>query len=309
MSRSPTLAHRAEYALFAGAARAATMMTERAANRLATALGSIAYRTVRIRRRVVEQNLRMAFPDKDEPWIRRTAAAAYIHLTREAVATLRASRMGTEWLKVHVACDGVEVLKDALARGRGVILLGGHVGNWELGAATTAALGFPIRAMVRRQKNPLFDNALAQARARLGIHGFDRKHGTTETLRALRSGNVVIIIADQDARKAGVFVPFFGRLASTARGPAVLALRARAPIVTCLTHRQPNGLLQVRYEAIDLPQAAAQDRAVFQLTAQFMNRLEASVRAAPEQYLWHHRRWKTAPPGPAAKEPDAVHPV
>jgi lauroyl/myristoyl acyltransferase len=65
----------------------------------------------------------------------------------------------------------------------------------------------------------------------------------------------------------------------------------------------------VRYEAIDVPDAAVQDRAVFQLTAQFMNRLEESVRAAPEQYLWHHRRWKTAPPGPAAKEPDAVHPV
>jgi KDO2-lipid IV(A) lauroyltransferase len=294
MSRSPTLAHRAEYALVAGVAMAVALMTDRAAARFATGLGHFTYRVLRIRRKIVEANLRSAFPNRDDRWVRATAAASYAHLIREAVATLRASRRGPEWVRTHVVCEGIDAVREALAAGHGVILLGGHLGNWELGAATPPAFGLPVLAMVRRQKNPLFDRALTAARNRLGIAVVDRHHATGETLRALRENRVSVIIADQDARRAGVFVPFFGRPASTARGPAVLALRARATLLVMTTFRRPDGLLHVRFEALNA-EAAPGESPVEALTAAFIRRLEAGVRAAPEQYLWHHRRWKTRP--------------
>jgi len=294
MSRAPSFAHRAEYALFAGVSRAVALMTDRTAARFATTLGHATYRVFRVRRRVVEENLRLAFPDRDDGWIQETAASSYAHLVREAVATLRASWKGLDWLRDHVVCDGIDAVRAALDEGRGAILLGGHLGNWELGAATAAAHGLPVLGMVRRQNNPLFDRALTTARNRLGIEVVDRRHATAETLRALRANRVAVIIADQDARRAGVFVPFFGRPASTARGPAVLSVRARAPMLVMTTLRRADGRLHVRYDSLDTPQGSGDSR-VQALTAEFIRRLEAGVRTAPDQYLWHHRRWKTRP--------------
>jgi KDO2-lipid IV(A) lauroyltransferase len=297
VTRAPTLLHRAEYALFTGAARTAGVLPERAATRVAESAGRFAWRVLRIRRHVVETNLRLAFPGCDEAWIRRTAAASYAHLVREAVATLRAARRGLGALRTDVFAEGMDGLRAALEAGRGVVLFGGHFGNWELGVATVCAHGFPVDAMVRRQKNPLFDRALTEARIRLGMRVFDRERAARETLRALRANRVVAIIGDQDARRAGVFVPFFGRLASTTRGPAVLALRAGAAVVVMAPVRRPDGRLHVRYEPLDFDAGDRADDAALRLTAWFMSRLEALARTAPEQYLWHHRRWKTAPPG------------
>jgi KDO2-lipid IV(A) lauroyltransferase len=258
---------------------------------------------LRIRRDVVESNLRHAFPDRDAAWIRRTAAASYAHLVREAVATLRAARKGLPALRTAVFAEGIDELRAALDGGRGVVLFGGHFGNWELGVATVCAHELPVDAMVRRQKNPLFDRALTDTRTRLGMHVFDRDQAARGTLRALRDNRVVAIIGDQDARRAGVFVPFFGRLASTTRGPAVLALRSGAAVVLMAPVRRPDGQLHVRYERLAFDAGDRGEDAAYRLTALFMRRLEALARVAPEQYLWQHRRWKTAPPGGTGEQP------
>ena len=250
MSRKPTPRHRAEYALFRVAAAGINVLTERAAAGMAAAAGRFAYRALRIRRGVVESNLRHAFPDRDAAWIRRTAAASWAHLVREAVATLRVARRGLPALRTAVFAEGIDDVRGALDDGRGVVLFGGHFGNWELGVATVCAHDIPVDAMVRRQKNPLFDRAITATRTRLGMHVFDRDQAARGTLRALRENRVVAIIGDQDARRAGMFVPFFGRLASTTRGPAVLALRSGAAIVMMAPVRQPDGRLHVRYEKL-----------------------------------------------------------
>jgi KDO2-lipid IV(A) lauroyltransferase len=302
VSRSPTLAHRAEYALFAGAAATAGLLPERTAARAGEAVGRFAYRALGLRRAVVEDNLRHAFPDRDAAWVRETAAASYAHLVREAVATMRASRQGLEALRSSINVVGLDVLQSGLAAGHGVVLFGGHFGNWELGVAAVCACGMPLDAMVRRQKNPLFDRALTATRVRLGMRVFDRDSAARETLRALRANRIVAIIGDQDARRAGIFVPFFGRAASTTRGPALLALRAHAMPVMMVPLRAADGRLHVRYEALGQQTDFSGDAAAEGLTTLFMRRLEFHVRTAPEQYLWHHRRWKTQPPEPPPQE-------
>jgi KDO2-lipid IV(A) lauroyltransferase len=200
---------------------------------------------------------------------------------------------------------GWDELEGALAEGNGCILVTGHYGNWEIAAATVASRGVPIAAIVRRQGNRLVDERLDQLRRRLGVETIYQGEAPSRVPRVLRGNGVVGIVGDQDARRAGIFVPFFGRPASTHRGPALFALRLGAPVFACVARRLPEA--GVRYEVagerVPVPRTGDLEADVRALTALLAARLEAQVRRAPEQYFWFHRRWKTQPRAePAANE-------
>jgi KDO2-lipid IV(A) lauroyltransferase len=105
------------------------------------------------------------------------------------------------------------------------------------------------------------------------------------------------IVGDQDARRSGIFVPFFGRLASTHRGPALFALRLGAPVFSCTARRLPGKDVryEVRGERVEFERTGELDRDVSALTSELALRLEKEIRLAPEQYFWFHKRWKTQP--------------
>jgi Kdo2-lipid IVA lauroyltransferase/acyltransferase len=187
-------------------------------------------------------------------------------------------------------------LRAAVDAGRGVIVATAHLGNWEVAGAALAARGLPVDAVVQRQANPYFDRMINQARARLGFRIIPRGGATGAALRSLAEGRVIGLVADQDARSVGVFVPFMGRPASTHRGAAVLALRSGAPLFMGVMIRRGDGVYEARLERIPVPAAGDFDERVHTVTAAFTRVLESAVRDHPEQYFWHHRRWKTAPP-------------
>lgn len=293
--RTPTLAHRAEHLLFRGAVGLSRALGPGGAGRFGAALGGLAYRPLGLRRRLVESHLRLAFPEQGEAWIRATAAAAYAHLGREALALLRLSALRGEEVLACTEVEGLQAFRAALGLGRGLVLVTGHLGNWEIGGAALAARGIPLAVVAQRQSNPLFDRSIVDARERLGMRVIERGRAPRLGLRALREGRAVAFVADQDARRAGVFVPFFGRPASTHRGPALLALRTGAPLFLGTALRTPAGGYRVRVEEVEVERTGEVDNVVHRLTAAFTARLEEAVRAAPEQYFWHHRRWKTRP--------------
>ena len=303
MSRRGGLRHRLEYALVRGIQGADRLLGERLAGALIARAARLAYRPLGIRRSTVEAHLRQAFPDRDEDWIRRTAAASYAHLGREGLSLLRLYRLGREEvIRQTRIVEGIAALRSAVEAGTGAVVVTGHFGNWEIGGAAVAARGLPLDVVVQRQANPLFDRLINQARARLGMRVIYRGRASRDALRALREGGVVAFVADQDARQAGVFVPFLGRPASTFRGPAVLALRSGAPVFIGTAVRAPDGRYDVRIRRIPDPPPGDLGERTDALTAAHARALEELVRATPEQYFWHHRRWKTRPPGPAAGE-------
>jgi len=297
--RRPRLSDRVEDAALGAALAMAGLIGPDRAQRVGARLGRLGYHPLGIRRPQVEAHLRIAFPDRDAAWIRRIASDAYAHLGREMVATMLASRSPGD-VPDTVVLEGVDVLEDGLGEGRGVVLVGGHLGNWELGAAALAGCGLPITGVAREQRNPLFDRRIVGVRRGFGMELIDRNAAPREALRALRENRVVVFIADQDARKAGVFVPFFNRPASTPRGPAVLALRAGARLAFFAPVRAADGGLRVRVEPLEDPACESGEARVRAITATWVASLERAVRDAPAQYLWHHRRWKTAPPEPSA---------
>lgn len=277
------------------------------------ALGWVAGSVLRIRRRVVEANLRQAFPARDDRWIRRQAAAFYRHLGREGVSLLRMRRMHPQAILERTLVEGLEVVADPVSQGRGVVLLTGHLGNWEAGGAAVAVRGLPLDAVVRPQNNPLFDARINRTREALGIRVVPRGGSTRTLLRSLRQGRVVALAADQNVLTGGVFVDFFGRPAATARGPAILSERTGAAMVFATALRLPGtpARYRVHFEALESPAPRGAgpggntpgegpgvdpDAGTRELLRRYLAALEEAIARAPEQYLWAHKRWKTRPP-------------
>lgn len=301
--------HRSEFALARTLETLAARLPERAADRLGARVGRLVGSVARIRRPLVEANLRLAFPEANPDWIAATADAAYAHLGREAVAMLRLSKLDRRAVIARTVPHGWEQLEEALALGRGVILVTGHYGNWELAAATVAARGVPIGAIVRRQGNRLVDQRLNALRHRLGVETIYQSEAPRAVPRLLRRNGVVGIVGDQDARRSGVFVPFFGRPASTHRGPALFALRLDAPVFSCVARRRPGELVyDVMGERVPVERSSDLEADLLALTARLAASLEAQIRVAPEQYFWFHRRWKTPPPPERASTREGIAP-
>lgn len=293
----PTLAHRLEYLLLRGVIGLSGLLGEGGSARLGSALGRLAYRPLGIRRELVESQLRASFPDRDEAWIRRTAAGSYAHLGREGLAMLRLAASSPEEVRDRTEVAGLEELTAAVEAGRGVVLVTGHLGNWEIGGAALAVRGVPIDVIAQRQSNPLFDRLVVETRERLGMRVIPRGRATRDGVRSLRSGRVVAFVADQDAKGAGAFVPFFGRLASTHRGPALLALRTGAPLFVARGMlRTAEGRYRTSIEELKVDRDGEVEEVVHRMTAAFTAALEEGVRTAPDQYFWQHRRWKSRPP-------------
>jgi KDO2-lipid IV(A) lauroyltransferase len=294
-ARKPTLMHRIEQTLFMGAVHASRLVNDGAAAKFGSGLGRLGYFPLKFRRQLVEKHLRRAFPDRDDAWISATARAAYAHLGREAIATIRLARMTREDVLARTSVVGLEAFNEALAQGNGVVLASGHIGNHEIGAAALSARGIPLDLVVQRQGNPLFDAALIASRERLGLGIIDRFQATKLAIKALRKGRAVAFAADQNAGKAGIFVPFFGHLASTHRGAALFAVKTGAPLFLGTSLRKGNRY-EVTLQPVEVDRTGELEDVVYRLTVAFTERLEAVVREAPEQYLWLHRRWKTRPP-------------
>jgi KDO2-lipid IV(A) lauroyltransferase len=289
--------HKAEYALTRTLEKVVSAMPERAADVFGANIGRAVYR-MGIRRDVVEDNLRLAFPEKDDKWRAAIARKAYEHLGREATAMMRLSKLDSRAVIGRTVPLGWDQMEAALGEGRGVLLVTGHYGNWEIAAASVAARGIPIAAIVRRQANRLVDERLQELRRKLGVETIYQSQASTRVPRVLRANGVVGIVGDQDARRSGIFVPFFGRPASTHRGPALFALRLSAPVFSCIARRLPGR--EVKYEVagerVDVTRTGDLETDVTALTAELARRLERQVRLAPEQYFWFHRRWKSSPP-------------
>jgi KDO2-lipid IV(A) lauroyltransferase len=296
--RTPTLLHRLEFAVFRVVRALVSAVPERIAVHAASVLGTFVGSVLRIRRADVDRHLSLAFPEWTPRARSRVARASYRHLAREAVVLFRLGGWSPEQVRERTEVEGIEAVREALERTGGVVLLTGHLGNWELSAAAVAAAGLPLDVIAKGMANRRFEEELFRTRARLGMRVVRMNEARRAVLAALRQGRAVGIVGDQDARRSGVFVPFFGRLASTARGAAVFALRTGAPVFLTFALRAPGVTPRytMRFERLDFQPAGDADQDVERFARAYMAAVEAAVREAPEQYFWHHRRWRTRPP-------------
>jgi KDO2-lipid IV(A) lauroyltransferase len=306
-SVTASLSNRAQYYALRSVVAALDGLSWRRAAALGARIGALGYRPFGVRRAVVERQVAAAFPELDEHRVRQIARGAYENLGRTAIETALLPALGTTGvLDLFEGVDGWHLIEQARAVGKGAIIVTGHLGNWELGGAYLAARGVPLHAIARRMANPLFDKYLTETRSRIGMHVVHDADAVRRVPRALREGRAVAFLSDQGVKGlASTFVPFFGRPARTPRGPAVFALRLGAPVIFGVAVRQPSGKYRLSLEPIEVHETGDREKDVDTVVADFTLALERWVRRYPEQYFWHHRRWRRQPPDtpPELREP------
>jgi len=295
--------HRVETLLLKGVAGSLAGLSWPGARERGARLGALV-ETLGIRRDVARANLALAFPEQPIPWRERVLDEHYKELGRVAAEYPRMAELArAPREQVFALWQGTEHARAALAKGRGMIFLTGHLSNFELAGAAVAR-EFPMAFFAKPLSNPGAEAWVSAIRERAGLEVLQPGAGVRSVIRRLRAGGTVAMLADQDARRDGVFVPFFGKLASTASGPAWLSLATRAPIVFCTCARAADGRLELRMlPALEPSGDAGDPGAVRSLTAGHTALLETAVRERPAQWFWLRKRWKTRPPAASATLP------
>ncbi|MGH9434059.1 MAG: lysophospholipid acyltransferase family protein [Terriglobia bacterium] len=269
------------------------------ARALCAALAAFCYWVWPKLRRVGLQNLALAYPEWSPRQRRKVLFACFQNLGRMLADFARFPRLNRTNIEDLIVYDGFEHFARAHQQGQGLIFLTAHFGCWELGSFAHGIYGYPVAFVVRQLDNPLIDRLINRYRCRSGGRPIEKRDFAREVLRALKEGESVGILMDQNMLVSeGVFVDFFGRPASTTTGPARIARKTGAPLVLGLViWDRELGKYRLRFECVDWIHRENSEEEILANTANFTRRLEEYVRRYPDQWLWVHRRWKTRPPG------------
>ena len=295
---SPHLAarprHHVELALFLAVRGLVAALPARAVRPLGAGLGRLLW-TAGVRRRTVLDNLGLAFPDLPATERRRLGARCYRHFGAMACDTIAFSRIDPVEFCRRLTIRGWHHLDAAEAQGRGVVVFGGHTGNWEIAARTLGLYRTPYHIVVRPFNNTLLYDHMRRDRERYGIREVPKNGAARQLFRVLRDGGRVGLAMDQRVRasQGGIVLPFFGHPALVTPLPASLSLRTGAAVVPIFAWPQPGGRYLVEvHAAVPPPPGLEGDEAVAELTTRLLGILEREIRGRPEQWLWPHRRWR-----------------
>ena len=266
-------------------------------------LGRLAFLLVGAQRRLALEHLALALPELTARERRALAGRVFEGLGRSALEALQAHKLDGR-LRAYVRWPEEEIaaLRAALAPGTGGLFITAHLGNWELLGRRVVAEGFDHVVVTREPGDPRLAGLVERFRAAGGVRMVGRGTGSRplrELLAAFRRGALLGLLIDQDTRVQGLQVPFFGQLAHTPRAAEDLAARTSAPVFVGFIHRDPVGGHTLHTERIPGPAEG--------LTARLTARIEAEIRAHPEDWVWMHRRWRrSAGAAPSVQPADTI---
>lgn len=292
MKRWKAFRHSIEYGAVMGFGMAARLLSLRSALALGAGLGRVAFDLLRIRRDVVLDNIKQGIGGEDQK-LAGIGRRCYENLGRGLVEYLRFPLLTREFALEAVEAVGRENLDRALARGKGVLAITGHFGDWELMGAAFSLMGYPIHFLVGEQHNQRVDDTMNAYRQMAGIGIIPMGVAMRKVLATLRKGEIVAMLSDQDAHEEGVFVPFLGRPASTPKGPAAFALKTGAAVIPVFIVRKENSWQHTVY--IEEPIISEGKSTIYSITSSYTYYLEQYIKRYPDHWFWPHRRWKTKP--------------
>ncbi|MDI6808451.1 MAG: lysophospholipid acyltransferase family protein [Candidatus Eisenbacteria bacterium] len=259
-------------------------------------LGTGAYYLLSKPRKKTIENLEIAFPELRHEERRAIAKGVFRDIGRNLVDILRLPFMSASELDKIVRVRGKEVLDDVLSRRKGVVVVTGHIGSWELLASYFSRKGYRVNALMRTLYDPRLDSLLARIRESAGIVQIPRDGALGKIFRALKRGEIVGFLLDQDTKVEGTFVEFMGKEAYTPVGAVRVAMRSGAPIIPAAIRLDADGkhVIEIGRE-LDLTFSGDYAEDIKMNTQKCTSSLEAFIRATPTQWVWMHERWKTRP--------------
>ncbi len=248
------------------------------------------------RRNVALRNLHNAFPEKKYSELKQIALRSFQNIAATFLELLWYPNLSKEIIERRVKIENIELIERLLKEGRGLIFLTAHFGSWEL-AMQAIAINYNKKfyAMAKPQSNILVDKKITKWREKFGLKIITMS-GAREILRALQEGSIIGLVADQSAPRESILVEFFGRAVPTFQGPALFALKTRAPIVFGCTIRQEDGTYKMKLALVDYADLyESTEENVIELTRRQVQVTERAIRQYPEQWMWMHKRWKHVP--------------
>ena len=265
----------------------------RPARALGTGMGSLAYRLSPRYRRIADKNLQIAYGSALSVRERkRLTRRVFQNFARAMmIEFLKVPFLSPDEVRALVPAETLDPLYAALARGRGVLVVSAHLGNWELLARRIAMEGIPIKVVTRQSPDPAFNAITDSLRENAGYTVHPRGSSPRGLLKHLRNNGVVAILADQKSDD-GVYVPFFGQPAGTVAGPAVLALKTGAAVLPLFAPRRVGGTFETVFlPEIDTTPTGETEADVARIMGDITAAIESAVRQYPDQWLWLHDRW------------------
>jgi KDO2-lipid IV(A) lauroyltransferase len=263
---------------------------------LFAALGGIAYRVLRKDQERAIDNLAIAFPETNEMVRRAMVKAMFRGLGRNLYEFLSMRRTRPEALGERIErVEGRERIAETFGLGRGMIVVTGHIGCWELMSSYFAATdGYPVSAVARRMKGGRLNDILVSIRGSFGVKTLDRENNPRDMLGVLHRGEVLGVLIDQHTAVAGAYVPFFGRPAHTPTAVAKIAILTGAPILPMAIYLARSGKHVIHVLPPIMPPRRPADReaAIVELTKDCSLAVENLIRIDPKQWVWFHHRWR-----------------
>ncbi len=260
------------------------------------ALGWFYGAVIRYHRRDALDALCRSYPEKSKRKIQSIINQMYKNLGMNVAEILRLAGGAFDETDNRLTVKGMEVVDQALQRGKGALILTAHFGNWDLLGMLAAKHNYPLTIISKDLKNKTINDMWMVLRERFGVNIIPAHNSARASLRVLRRNELLGFILDQNRpRDAGIFVDFFGRPACTSPGLAILSAQAQAPVVPGFIYRTPEGdhTIQV-LPAID-PPPDRDPETIRKATQEYTKIIEDQIRQHPEQWIWLHRRWKTQP--------------
>ena len=262
-------------------------------------VSALAYRIAAKQRKIALESLGMAFGPalavKEKEGIARECFRNMARSGVEVLSILERPEIAGELAII----EGRERLDKALSKGKGVIAVSAHFGNFPLALTCLRQQGYRVNVILRRMRDDQVEEFLEKRRRRIGvsfIHSTPRTACVDSSLKALRNNELLFIQLDQNFGTAGVFVNFFGREAATATGPVVLALRTEAPVVPLFIVRGKNNRHKILIEEpLEIEKKDTQEETLRFNIQKITSVIEFYIRKYPQEWGWIHRRWKSRP--------------
>lgn len=283
-----------EYALFLILVFAARLLPRRASLALGGHIGWFCQFAIPKKRKIAYDNLRRAFPEMSISEVKETVSATFRHLGISGMEMLTLDRFKTERdLQENFHITGLEHLREAYELNRGVFLLTGHLGFWEVGTFLVPQLGHPVDFVAKKMKNPYVDRYFLRMREAGGGRCLDSRKGARRIVRSLGEKRGVAVLLDQHiSRSEAVTVDFFSRKACTTPIIAQIAMKYQIPVVPLFSYRNEDYKYDIVIEPMIVFSDEAGEDAVVRNTALLTAKIEEAIRRRPNQWFWVHRRWR-----------------
>ena len=247
-------------------------------------------------RDIASDNIAQAYGyDISDPRVGELVRANFIQLARSVLEMPSLFRLSKKNVDSYAEFENMHYLTDEVAKGKGVLALTAHLGNWELmSLSVSCKTDIPIYELVRPLDSPPLDRIVSELRTRTGNRFIDKDQCADEVRELLGKNSLIAILLDQNASwYEGVYVPFFGRTACTNKGMAAFALSCGASVVPVFNFRQEDGRYKVVFDKpVELIRTDDFKSDLIENTKQFNDVIEKYVRMAPDNWLWVHRRWR-----------------